>query len=208
MVSDYEFNRDLESKFIQGWYISESICDQILQSFKRLQDQSLNVYLGEPKNYFVSSLTDEKSYDSELSDRYKGELSLCLKKYLGTYQFACTNGKHYLFNDINVQYFKPPLHYSKFHCERTSNGNSIFRTLVFITYLNDVKENGETEFFYQKTKIKPKKGLTIIWPTEWTHAHRGISTNEDKYIVTGWFEYIPVYESYHVDLYDKELNNA
>ena len=36
-------------------------------------------------------------------------------------------------------------------------------------------------------KLKPKKGLTVIWPAEWTHTHRGIaSMTQDKYIVTGW----------------------
>ena len=57
-----------------------------------------------------------------------------------------------------------------------------------MTYLNDVKNGGETEFYWQKIKIKPKKGLTLIWPTEFTHLHRGIPTPiEEKYIVTGWF---------------------
>ena len=59
-----------------------------------------------------------------------------------------------------------------------------------MTYLNDVTHKGETEFFHQKIKIKPEKGLTLIWPTDWTFTHRGIpSPTEEKYIVTGWFEY-------------------
>ena len=59
-----------------------------------------------------------------------------------------------------------------------------------MTYLNDVTDAGETEFFYQKVKIKPKKGLTVIWPADWTFVHRGnITPTQDKYIITGWFNY-------------------
>jgi hypothetical protein len=64
------------------------------------------------------------------------------------------------------------------------------RHLVFMTYLNDVTDGGETEFFYQKLKVKPEKGLTLIWGADWTFTHRGItSPTQTKYIVTGWFNY-------------------
>ena len=50
---------------------------------------------------------------------------------------------------------------------------------------------GETEFFHQKIKVKPQKGLTIIWPAEWTHTHRGIvSPTQTKYIMTGWYNFV------------------
>ena len=60
-----------------------------------------------------------------------------------------------------------------------------------MTYLTDVVgEGGETEFYYQKLKIKPKKGLTLIWPSDWTHTHRGIpAPDEEKVIITGWIHY-------------------
>ena len=40
-------------------------------------------------------------------------------------------------------------------------------------------------------KIKPKKGLSLVWPADWTFTHRGNSApSEEKYIVTGWFNYL------------------
>jgi hypothetical protein len=60
-----------------------------------------------------------------------------------------------------------------------------------MTYLNTIKDGGETEFLYQKIKFKPKKGLSLIWPTDFTHTHRGIpSPTEEKMIVTGWLNFI------------------
>ena len=64
------------------------------------------------------------------------------------------------------------------------------RSLVFMTYLNDV-EDGGTEFLYQNLTIPAKKGLTLIWPAFFTHTHKGqISKTKEKYIVTGWFNHI------------------
>ena len=63
--------------------------------------------------------------------------------------------------------------------------------MAFMTYLNTVNKDGETEWFHQKIKIKPEKGLTLIWPSDWTHVHRGIVAKEEtKYIATGWFSYV------------------
>ena len=56
--------------------------------------------------------------------------------------------------------------------------------------MNDVTDGGETEFFFQNIKVKPEKGKTLIWPTDFTHMHRGITSHsQDKYIATGWFNY-------------------
>jgi hypothetical protein len=39
--------------------------------------------------------------------------------------------------------------------------------------------------------VRPKKGLTLIWPADWTHFHKGIpAPNEEKMIVTGWYDLI------------------
>ena len=58
-----------------------------------------------------------------------------------------------------------------------------------MTYLNNVKDGG-TMFKYQNLTIPAKKGLTLIWPSDWTHTHKGqISNTKEKYIITGWYSY-------------------
>ena len=60
-----------------------------------------------------------------------------------------------------------------------------------MTFLNDITEDGgETEWLYQKIKIKPEKGLTVIWPAEWPWTHRGVMCEKQaKYIATGWYSF-------------------
>jgi len=79
--------------------------------------------------------------------------------------------------------------YHAWHYENGSREYSL-RALVWMLYLNDVDEGGETEFLYQHRRIKPKQGTLVIFPAGFTHTHRGnppISNN--KYIITGWLEY-------------------
>ena len=65
-----------------------------------------------------------------------------------------------------------------------------FRVLVWMTYLNDVADGGSTTFTHQDLEVQPQKGKTLIWPAEWTHAHRGnILNSGEKYIITGWMHF-------------------
>ena len=62
----------------------------------------------------------------------------------------------------------------------------------YMLYLNDLDgEGGETEFLYQKMRVKPEENLMLVWPASYTHAHRGnpVLGETHKYIVTGWFYY-------------------
>ena len=89
---------------------------------------------------------------------------------------------------INIQKYPLKGAYHSIHADRAFQPPNMFRELVFMTYLNDVHTGGETEFMFYKLKVKPQKGLTLIWPAAWTHLHRGLpSPTTEKMIVTGWF---------------------
>ena len=91
--------------------------------------------------------------------------------------------------NFRIQKYKQSQEYHGWYCEKAVPATAI-RHLDWMTYLNDIKKGGETEWYYQKLKVKPKKGLTVIWPSEWTFTHKGHTTiDEDKYIITGWFEF-------------------
>ena len=78
--------------------------------------------------------------------------------------------------------------FHEWHCEQ-DGGNSANRSLVWMVYLNDVENGGDTEFLYQQTKVQPKKGRLVIWPAGITHPHRGNPPySNDKWVITGWFE--------------------
>jgi hypothetical protein len=87
-----------------------------------------------------------------------------------------------------IQYYPPNGGFKVWHFEN-QHPSVITRTLVYMLYLNDI-ENGGTEWLYQNIKLNAVKGDLVIWPAGFTHKHRGVVTNKEKYIATGWFENI------------------
>tara|TARA_B100002019_G_scaffold292660_1_gene316575 strand:+ start:1442 stop:2032 length:591 start_codon:yes stop_codon:yes gene_type:complete len=95
-----------------------------------------------------------------------------------------------LHSQFNIQRYLPGEGFSSWHCERASLKHSN-RLLVWMVYLNDVTDRGETEFLYQHHFEEPKAGKLIIWPSDWMYMHRGIiSPSQTKYILTGWFTHL------------------
>ena len=104
----------------------------------------------------------------------------------------------YYFGVINAQkYRKGEGVYHHYHSEIYPSPNdheneSLHRILLFMYYLNDVNQGGETEFYYQQKFIKPKAGRLVIAPAGFTHTHKGhVPISNDKYILTSWILFQP-----------------
>lgn len=99
----------------------------------------------------------------------------------------------YLFRSgaINVQKYEQGIggypHWHSEHFPVKGSHDPLHRVALYMYYLNDVEEGGETEFFYQDQSIKPKKGTMVVAPANFTHTHRGNTPiSSDKYIATSW----------------------
>ena len=58
---------------------------------------------------------------------------------------------------------------------------------VYVDTTNVATQIDSPKVYY---KIKPEIGKTLIWPAEWTHAHKGeILKSGIKYIITGWMHF-------------------
>ena len=182
--------------FIQGYYINDlSICDDLINFFENSKDKKQ----GLCNKGVVKSIKDstdinihpmKSKFYVELTN-YFNELEKCLQVYKDKYKYCYYDTATWYINDnYNIQKYIPNQAYHQWHCER-GNLNTSNRHLVWMTYLNDIKQGGETEFYYQKLKVKPEKGLTLFFPSDWTFTHKGHTTiDEDKYIITGWYHLI------------------
>lgn len=62
------------------------------------------------------------------------------------------------------------------------------RYLVFLWYLNDVAEGGDTEFVDLGLKVAPKAGRLLVFPPYWMFQHAGRPpVSGDKYILSTYF---------------------
>ena len=64
------------------------------------------------------------------------------------------------------------------------------RYLVFLWYLNDVEEGGETDFPDIGVKIAPREGRLIVFPPYWMFQHAGLPPRQgDKFILSTYLLY-------------------
>ena len=195
-MKEHEFPYE---SFIGGWYIPKIICRNLVDYFNEKKKENLT-YKGEVNNYGTIRVAKEVKDSEDLEihpnnsetpfKEYRDCLQKSLEKYLEKYTMLNKVSRFNLTVGYNIQYYKKGGGFKIYHCER-GDLEHCSRQLVFMTYLNDIEEGGGTEFYYQKIITPAKKGLTLLWPTDWTHTHRGqVSNTEEKYIVTGWFNYV------------------
>ena len=59
------------------------------------------------------------------------------------------------------------------------------RYLVFLWYLNDVADGGETVFVDLDMKVAPRAGRLLVFPPYWMYQHAGLPpVSNDKYIIS------------------------
>ena len=174
-----------------------TLCDDIINHFKNLSPNKKgegmvgfnNIHIDRTKKDSIEGELEWDETVGSVSYRYVQELRKCTDQYIEKYPEANYYNKWGITEKVKIQYYVPGGGYPAWHTERAERNNN--RHLVFMTYLNDVEDGGETEFKLQNLKIKAEKGKTVIWPVDWTYTHRGIiSPKQEKYIVTGWYDFI------------------
>ena len=183
------------NNFIGGWYHDNTdFCDKLI----KFHQESDNVVQGRYGNNLLD-LSFKDSLDcyidpasSGIFVEYVDWLTEITKEYVKKYPKCNDYSAWAIAEGFTIKKYNKGSAFHAWHSERiTAQMPKAARHLVFLTYLNDIQDAGETEFFHQGIKIKPEKGLTIIWPADWTFTHRGLpSPSEEKYIINGWYHFI------------------
>ena len=183
--------------FIGSWTIEPiSICDDLISYFELNIPKQKSGIIGSGVNRDIKDSLDITIKPKEIIlpgnevfKLYFDQLFECYKNYVEDWTFLNQISERLEIGYFNLQRYKPGQHFKKIHTERLSLEN-LHRIFAFMTYLNDVEEGGSTYFSHYDLEIQPQKGLTLIWPAEWTHAHRGnILRKGSKYIITGWIHF-------------------
>ena len=189
MLKEHKVN--LLNNFIMGWYIDHNTCDQLIDIHKTSKFQHQGAF-GESQEKLrfdkgIKDSTDVPLSPDSIPQGYVDKLFMCAKMYMDKYRY-CDLGEFGLYENSQIQHYPPGGGYKEWHMEKGGvSWPIVTRHLVFMTYLNDINDGGGTEFLYQGLTTKAEKGLTLIWPPEWTFTHRSqISPTQEKYIITGW----------------------
>tara|TARA_R110000824_G_scaffold101901_5_gene241942 strand:- start:891 stop:1436 length:546 start_codon:yes stop_codon:yes gene_type:complete len=165
--------------------ISDEICDSIIKQFEDSIQTGASFRERSPSTERSDSVLYLNEMNQILVDKFNQELIRVSEGYREKYP-TLKNLSMKSFT-VKVQKTEPSEGYHHWHCEQ-STPDSITRIIVWSVFLNDVDEGGETEFLYQKRRVKASKGNLLIFPASYTHTHRGNPPlSNTKYIATGWF---------------------
>ncbi len=170
--------------------LPREICANLIERFEQHQEEQYAGRIGQTaaKDQSIKKTTDlvvsGKPHWKDADHNFFYSLGLAMKEFRETYPYF--KGP---FKDIGYQIQRYlPGEYYHWHIDGGSH-QFAERQLVALWYLNDVPEGagGETEFLFQKLKVRPEAGKLILFPPFWTHEHRACELKEGvKYIATTW----------------------
>jgi len=190
---------NLNPNFIGAWELEEtSLCDNLIEYFELNRGKqkrgvgNIGLDLDTKNCTAISMLPNEINLpDNEVFKQYFHALFGCHKDYLEQWPFLAPFARNLEIGAFNLQRYKSGQHFQKIHTERFSL-DTLHRVLAWMTYLNDVDldAGGSTYFSHYDLAVQPRKGLTLIWPAEWTHAHKGsLIKAGSKHVITGWMNF-------------------
>jgi hypothetical protein len=178
-------------------YFSDQFCDGIIDLFEWRLENSKTFERTEQKHIKDDAATtlnpasiEQMSFGMDNVGSFLYEFNdvfwnQCYSEYTNKYSTLTDYSNHSIFT-YKVQKTLPGQGYHVWHCEDCNNFYSK-RIGVYILYLNDVAEGGETEFLYLKKRVEPRKGRLVIFPPNFPWTHRGNPPlSNEKYILTGW----------------------
>ena len=131
--------------------------------------QSTDLYISSESDWNEENLT----FDKSLSEHYES--------YVGkTFSEEYRNDFRARSKGFQIQRTEPGQFY-RYHSDSYRD-----RLVTYIWYLNDIFEDGYTEFEFG-LKVQPRTGKILLFPATWQYLHRGYPPkSETKYLCTGW----------------------
>ena len=182
-------------------FIPPSYCKELINFFNNNSNFQSTRKSQEPSVPFSEkqdSFLDPKSLSLELKSNldnfekyFKQTLyNKVLPLYIEKYGVLENDLPILTLDNFIIQKTLPGEGYHIWHYESSPEEVHLKRLGVWTLYLNDVEEGGETEFLYIHKRIPPKQGRICIFPSAYTHTHRGNPPlSGGKYIITGWINY-------------------
>ncbi|MGL6290207.1 MAG: 2OG-Fe(II) oxygenase [Silanimonas sp.] len=181
--------RDRLSRCVQVFddALPAPVCEQLVQGFEALRAQQI-VNGRQRRDWLSGSAWTELDIGPMCDASFKASLMDGVMHFLGRYN-----------EQLGLTIPVPPTaKTSEWILKRYRNGGDerfqphfdsigavANRYLVFLWYLNDVAEGGETAFVDLDLAVKPKTGRLLVFPPYWMFQHEGRPpVSGDKYILS------------------------
>lgn len=162
-------------------FLTNSECDEFVNNYGTKTLVSEDAWSGYEK-YDLNE--QDKIYQIILQ-----RLPVVLNYYKQIYSEINHTGSHWALTHLRFKKFNPGKNYDVWHSEHSLRSPN--RILNILLYLSD--HNCGTQF-YNGNVIKSKKGKLLIFPSYFTHTHKGQKCPENKtrYLLSGYFNFVDI----------------
>jgi len=158
-----------------------------------LSQEDCNEIISFFKNHTTPGEVDYLNYEfcdverSPLMESISKKTIPVIQKYKEMYKEVTLTASTWNLNAMRFKHFKPGYAFDMWHSENSITKPN--RILAIQIYLSN--HNCGTEF-YNGDYVQSKIGRVVIFPAYFTHTHRGqkCPDNKDRYILTGYYNYI------------------
>lgn len=167
--------------------LPRDFCAQMVQSFDGMRQFHVPNGRGVRRGFEASAWTELNI--SPLADAgFKGFFLKQIDDYLARYNerlgLLLPVPARPRIEDIRIKRYRAGGE-ERFEPHFDSMDDKANRYLVFLWYLNDVADGGETEFVNLGVKVAPRAGRLLMFPPYWMFQHAGLAPrSNDKYIVS------------------------
>jgi hypothetical protein len=135
-------------------------CDHLINTYRdKLDTSRANSHLG----------YEFLEYDSRNEDFMVEMTKTVTDKYIEAFPWIHTTQTLWGVGEWRIKRFPPGNSFGVWHSEQNIPYEK--RIMCMLVYLTD--NNCGTEFMATNEIVESKRGRVVIFPTQWTHAHRG-----------------------------------
>jgi hypothetical protein len=199
LMIDEKLTKSEFNDFIGIWpnFVPKPFCeklikygDSVLNEEIAVDTTSVEIMDGQSMYGKTQNRKDKSFLINYASIDYTYQLNQFLKSCMLHYMYEYSQLKEVSLVSFDLKFQRTPPG-GGYHLWHYENASPAFaqREVTWMVYLNDVEDGGETEFQFQKRRIKPTQGTVVLFPAGMTHVHKGnlVLGDKNKYIVTGWY---------------------
>jgi prolyl 4-hydroxylase len=174
--------------------LEPELCARMLASFEALSRFQVTNGRGVRAGLEQSAWTElnvTRLADGTFAADFRRRLDLALARYNRDVGLAIPVPPAPQHSDLTLKRYRPGREES-FQLHFDSIYSVASRYLVFLWYLNDVADGGETRFPQLGIAVKPARGRLLVFPPYWMYQHEGVPPRSgDKFILSTYLLFGP-----------------
>ncbi len=181
-------SRDL-ARYVQ-WFdgaLDPDLCRRMIESFDQLARFQMRNSRGAIKALQSSAWTElnvSKVADASFEALFREQVFEYLARYNERVRLTLPIPQRARLENLRIKRYLA-IEGDRFEPHFDALDYSCNRYLVFLWYLNDVAEGGETEFCDLGLRVEARAGRLLMFPPYWMYQHAGLPPrSNDKYIIS------------------------